>query len=87
MMRFSTLCAPTAVTRKSTAVAVQAAAGEPVARLLGHRHRLAGQHRLVDLGLALQAARRRPDTFARAHLRQVARQQLGHRYVDHFLAP
>ncbi|MDT4821764.1 hypothetical protein FQZ97_549500 [compost metagenome] len=46
---------------------VDRAAGQPVARLLGHRHALAGQHRFIRMAAAFDHLRIDRDALARTH--------------------
>ncbi len=63
------------------AFAIDAAAGEPGALVLGDRQRLAREHRFVHLRFALRDHAIGRNPFARPHHQAVAGQHLGHRHV------
>ena len=66
------------------AVSVDAAAREHSARRLGHRQRLAGEHRLIELGAAFLQHTVYRHALARQHHHAVADQQLQHGHVGLF---
>ena len=83
MICASTVCVPTAATCITTRPSpFTLPPGERLARAARHRQRLAGEHGLVDLGLAFQHAAIGRNAFAGPHCHAVAGQQLGQRHVD-----